>query len=552
MTLLTTVLALLTLVAVAGFIARWWPRVPLPLLQLALGAICGWPRSGIHLALEPQVFMLLFIPPMLFADGWLISKRELGAQSLPVLALSVGLVLATVLIGGWGIAWLVPVLPLPMAFLLAAVLSPTDAVAVSAMAQRQRLPARLQNILEGESLMNDASALVAVKFALAAVMAQAFSPMGAVADFVVMAAGGIAVGLLCSVVFDLLQAVLLRGREHRMEMPTVLLLLLTPFAPYLLAEHLHLSGVLAAVAAGVGASLLAVRRSGFNASHVRTRATGAVVRYVFDGLVFLLLGLQLSGILRALPNQLNLLDSPFSPSALRLWGTGLAILVLLLAVRFAGFVAAGLARRHVPWLRRRSSGAPMSLAMAAVGAIGGVRGAITLVAVLGVPLTMADGSPFAMRGLMVFLSGLVIVLSMALATIALPPLLRRVGHDGAEAHGDRELLWARRCSARAALRALGVAAERPEHDDQRELHQGICERIDHGYRHRLRQDGPDADGRLRSRQLIALELRLRLELLQVERRELARLRLRHRINDETLRTLTHELDLVEAAIRNAH
>lgn len=548
MTLLLTILGLLALVAVAGFTARALPLVPLPLLQMALGAACGWPAAGMHLTLDPQVFMLLFIPPMLFADGWLISKRELGAQSVPVLMLSIGLVLATVLIGGLGIAWLLPGMSLPLAFLLAAVLSPTDAVAVSAMTQRQRLPLRLQNILEGESLMNDASALVAVKFALAAVMTRQFSAGGALADFVVMAAGGVAVGLVFSLAFDRLQAVLLSGREHHTELPVVLLLLLVPFAPYLLAEHWGLSGVLAAVTAGMSASMLALRRSGFNASQVRTRHTAEVLRYGFDGLVFVLLGLQLSGILRALPNQLNLLDSPFSPAALHLWGTGLAITVLLLLVRFAGFVAAGLLRRHVPWLRRRTSGQRMSWTLASVGALGGVRGAITLVAVLGVPLTLADGSAFPLRGLLVFLSGLAIVLSMGLAALLLPPLLRRLaatGPDG-DAHGERERQWARRCSARAALRALGNLAGPPE---QAEAHGAVCARIDHGYRHQLQQHGPDAGGRGHSRHMLALEMQLRLQVLQAERAELQRLRLRHRINDETLRHLMHELDLIESVLR---
>ena len=548
MTLLLTILGLLALVAVAGLLARALPRVPLPLLQMALGAAVGWPTAGLHLALDPQVFMLLFLPPMLYADGWLISKRELGAQSVPVALLSIGLVLATVLVGGLGIAWLLPTLSLPLAFLLAAVLSPTDAVAVAAITQRQRLPARLQNILEGESLMNDASALVAVKFALAAVMTRQFSAGGALADFVVMAAGGVAVGLSFSLAFDRLQALLLRGREHHTELPVVLLLLLMPFAPYLLAEHWGLSGVLAAVTAGMGASLLALRRSGFNASHVRTRSTAEVVRYGFDGLVFALLGLQLSGILRALPNQLNLLDSPFSPQALHLWGTGLAITLLLLAVRFSGFVAAGLLRRHVPWLRRRTSGQPMSWTLAAIGALGGVRGAITLVAVLGVPLTLADGSAFPLRGLLVFLSGLAIVLSMGLAALLLPLLLRRLaaaGPDG-EAHGERERLWARRCSARAALRALGTMPAPP---GQPEAHAAVCARIDHGYRHQLRQDGPVAGDRGHSRHMLTLEMQLRLQVLQAERAELQRLRLRHRINDETLRHLMHELDLVESVLR---
>jgi len=567
MSSLITALALLALVAGAGTLSRVLPRVPRPLLQMALGAACGWPAAGLHVALDPQVFMLLFIPPMLFADGWQIPKRELGAQFALVLLLSVGLVLGTVLVVGHAIAWMVPSMPLSVAFLLAAVLSPTDAVAVSALVQHQRMPARLQHILEGESLMNDASALVAVKFAVLATLTQRFSLAGAAADFVWMAAGGVAVGAVCSLVLDRLQLWMLHGRESRVEMPGVLLFLLMPFPPYLLAEHWGLSGVLAAVAAGVTASLLAVRRSRFNASHVQSQATWGVLRYVFDGLVFLLLGLQLPRIVQALPEQLNLLDAPWSPRALALWGTGLAITALLLALRFAGFMVGSQLKRRVAWLRRRTSPEPVSPALAGAGAVGGIRGAITLAAVLGVPFTLPDGSAFPLRGLLVFLAALVIVLTLVVAALALPPLLRRVAaasHRAAGHGAGRERLWARRRASRAALRTIAAAALRaettgfvptraprsPSQPPDLASHAAACARIDHGYRHRLQRDGSDAQARSASQQMLELERHLRLQALQAERDELLRLRLRHRINDDTLRLLTHEIDLVEAVLRH--
>ena len=307
--------------------------------------------------------------------------------------------------------------------------------------------------------------------------------------------------------------------------------------------------MLAAVAAGMGANLLAVRRSAFNASHVQTQAIAGMLRHVFDGLVFLLLGLQLSRVIRALPEQLNLLSSPGSPQALRLWGTGLAIALLLLAVRFAGFVVVGrwgsqlLAR----WRRRKS--APLSFWLAGIGAMGGVRGALSLVAVLGVPITLANGDAFPFRGLLVFMAGLAIVLSLGIAVVALPVLLRHetlcVGRD--DRHVSRERCWARRRGVRAALQVLAIEAPRPgTPDHEASLHVAACARIEHSYRQRLLLDMPGAAGH----HLLALEWQLRLRLLQAERDELQQLRLRNRINDDTLRALAHELDLVETVLRH--
>ena len=563
MSLLLTVLALLALVTVAGTLSRLVPAVPLPLLQLGLGIAFGWPAEGLHLTLDPQVFMLLFIPPLLFNDGWRISKRELGAQSLPVLLLAVGLVLITVVVVGHVVAWMFPGMPMAVAYLLAAVLSPTDALAVGAIARRQRMPVRMLSILEGESLMNDATALVAVKVALVAALTQHFSPGEAAVDLVWMGAGGVAVGVLCSAVFHMLQALVLRGREHDVDMPGVLLLLLIPFPPYLLAEHWGLSGVLAAVAAGMSASMLALRRSGFNASHVQTASTSGVVRYVLDGLVFLVLGLQLSEIVRAMPEQVNLFNWPPSALAVQIWSAGLGVAVLLLALRFAAFYVAGRLRHKVQWLKRRSSTRPFTPALAAVGALGGVRGAITLVAVMGVPLTLVGGEPFPLRGLLVFLSGLVILLTMVIAAVALPPLLRHVARTQGERGVDlsREHQWARRRSARAALRVLTDAAcwhgaPVPAGEPQGAVRATVSASIGHAYRQRLAVDAPnsaeshDAPAAESAQHTLALERHLRLALLQAEREELRRLRLRNRINDETLRALTHEIDLVEAALRH--
>lgn len=182
-----TVLILLTLVSLSKLVGRLIP-LPLPLVQIAAGALLAWPTLGLHVALDPELFLFLFLPPLLFADGWRIPKRELWRLRGPVVALAVGLVLFTVVGAGYFIHWLMPSIPLPVAFALAAVLSPTDAVAVSAITQ-DRLPTPLMHMLQGEALMNDASGLVTFKFALAAAITGAFSLADASFSFVLVALG---------------------------------------------------------------------------------------------------------------------------------------------------------------------------------------------------------------------------------------------------------------------------------------------------------------------------------------------------------------------------
>jgi len=183
-------LLLLALLALSGIATRHLP-VPTPFVQIGLGALAGWPAHGLHVEFEPELFLLLFIPPLLFVDAWRIPKRELIRNRTPVILLALGLVLFTIVGVGSLVHWLVPAIPLAVAFALAAVLSPTDAVALSAITVGSKMPVRLQGILQGEALLNDASGLVSFKFALAAALTGVFS-LGSAAF------GLLAVGLAAS------------------------------------------------------------------------------------------------------------------------------------------------------------------------------------------------------------------------------------------------------------------------------------------------------------------------------------------------------------------
>ena len=239
-------LFLLTVLQVLGRRLPW----PMPITYL-LGSIAvtfwpGFPR----IELDPGFFFLCFVPPLLFADGWLMPLRDFMESKRPILLLSVGLVIFTTLAVGLTAHLLMPDLPLAMAFALGAVVSPTDAVAVGAITHRLKVPARLTAVLNGESLMNDATGLVAFKVALAAVIAGSFSLKAAALDFVILAAGGVGLGLLLAYAIGKLRDFLLSTQNADSQFE-VTLSLLTPFAVYLAAEASGVSSILAVVAAGL-------------------------------------------------------------------------------------------------------------------------------------------------------------------------------------------------------------------------------------------------------------------------------------------------------------
>jgi len=242
MHLIETVLLLLLAVVVSGSIARI-TRVALPLVQIGLGAAIVL-ITGKTVDLEPDIFFLLFLPPLLFLDGWRIPKEDLFRDRAVILELALGLVLFTVVGLGFLIWWMIPEMPLPVAFALAAILSPTDPIAVQAIAARAPIPKRLMHILEGESLLNDATGLTCMRIAVAAATTGAFSIGHAVGTFAWLALVGVAVGVLVTMAISYAKSFVSRrwGEDVGAQ---ILVSLLIPFAAYLVAEELHASGILA-------------------------------------------------------------------------------------------------------------------------------------------------------------------------------------------------------------------------------------------------------------------------------------------------------------------
>src|SRR5450830_803624 len=289
------VLAMLLAVVASAYLVRVLPvSIPLPLVQIGLGALIA-AYTGHGVRMDPALFFLVFLPPLLFLDGWRIPKSGLLRDKGTILELAFGLVVFTVLGAGFLIHWMIPAMPLPVAFALAAIVSPTDPVAVSSIAASSPIPKRLMHILEGESLLNDASGLVCFRFAVAAAMTGAFSLQTATLTFVWLVAGGIAAGVGVTWLITWLQRWLTR---HFGEPPgsPILVNLLMPFGAYLVAERLHASGILAAVAAGITMSYVELSGHAMAATRIQRSAVWDTVQFTLNGTMFVLLGEQLPGI----------------------------------------------------------------------------------------------------------------------------------------------------------------------------------------------------------------------------------------------------------------
>ena len=532
-----TVLILLMLVSVSRLVGRVIP-LPLPLVQICAGALLAWPTLGLHVALDPELFLFLFLPPLLFSDGWRMPKRELWRLRGPILTLAVGLVLFTVVGAGYFIHWLLPSIPLPVAFALAAVLSPTDAVAVSAISQN-RLPTPLMHMLQGEALMNDASGLVTFKFALAAAVTGVFSLANASLTFVLVAVGGLAVGVALSWLVGRLRSwMIARGWDD--PATHVVFMLLLPFAAYVLAERLGASGILSAVAAGMMQSWLDLlpRQT---STRLLNRSVWSLLEFAFNGLIFLLLGLQLPDIIKAVASH----ETSLWPTLLYRCLDVLAIFLVLLVLRFVWVQSiwrlSGLLRR---WRGKGEMTQVPTARSCWLLTVGAVRGAVTLAGVLSVPMLMG-GVAFPERDLLIFIAAGVILLSLIAACIALPLLLRGIEKSPDDKRRN-EVREAWRKTAEAAIHALEAEEAKPQDAAQAALAAELKARIMSEYRHQLEVFNNSAEAQALAFQMDLLERRMRLKALRAQRLELYSLSRHHQIGDDVLREVLAELDLSEA------
>jgi monovalent cation/hydrogen antiporter len=526
-----TVIGLLVAVTALVTLARRL-AVPYPILLFVGGAVLGfllkWVRFTSDVALEPEVVFLLFLPPLLYAESWWTSWRDFKANARPIALLAFGLVLTTTTAVALVAHHFIPGMAWGPAFVLGAVLAPTDTVAPAAILHRLRAPRRIVVVLDGESLVNDATALVAYRAAVAAVVVGTFSPAHAALSFALAIVGGVAVGLAVGVAAAWLH------KLQRDYATSITLSLLVPFSAYLAGEAIHASGVVAVVVAGIyvgrrGPRILSA------VTRVRAVAFWDVLVFLLNGLLFILVGLQLPAIFRAACGR------SFWPFV----GYGALISLTLIAVRFAWvFPATYLPRLLFPSVRRRDPYPNWRPVM--VVAWTGLRGGVSLAAALAIPAVTSSGAPFPLRDLILFLTFCSLLATLVGQGLLLAPLIKGLGlkTDGAD---EREESIARAHAARTALDRLGELAGR--HPVPTHLVDRLRERYASVVNHAAGDSGEASNGAASGGQSPSADpdayRRLRRELLRVERDAVIGLRDRGAINDDVLHRIERDLDLDE-------
>lgn len=539
------VLSMLVAVVASGILVRLMPiTLPTPLIQIALGAVIAAVPSLPDVHLDPDVFFLLFLPPLLFLDGWRIPKEGLLHDRALILQLAFGLVIFTVVGMGVLIHWMIPPMPYPVAFALAAIVSPTDPIAVSAISQRVPMPKRVMHVLEGESLLNDASGLVCFRFAVAAALTGTFSLSAATVTFLKLVLFGVGAGvaLTYAVVWVKNRISARLGEDAGAQ---VLISLLIPFGAYQLAEHIGASGILAAVSAGITMSYSELSGRSLASTRVQRTAVWDTVQFALNGMMFVLLGEQIPGILSGAVRVVQ------DANHLNPWWLVVYALAINLGLACARFiwvwVSVSLTRY---WARRRGEpSAPRpSVRLVAAVSVAGVRGAITLAGVLTVPLTLDNGAPFPARDLMIFLAAAVIIVSLLAASVGLPRLLRGLAMPSDSAD-EEQRYRARGIAAEAAIRAIEQAAhEGASADHDAEIYADAAALVMDSYRRRFEGEmTPEHAAKIRRTNEI--ERSLRLTGLAAEREALFALARSEMLSQENSRKLIRDVDLLEERLR---
>jgi monovalent cation/hydrogen antiporter len=502
-------------------------QLPYPIVLVIAGLLLSFVPGIPKITMNPDVIFLAVLPPLLYSAAWFTSWRDFTYNIVSILFLAFGLVAFTVLGVAQAAHWTFAGFDWRLGFVLGAVVATTDAIAATSIAKRIGLPQRIVDILEGESLVNDATGLLALEFGVAMVVQGQTPTLGSgVFRLIYLVAIGIGVGLVIALVVEQLHRRLDDGPIE------VLLTIMVPYAAYLAAEAANASGVLAVVACGL---YLSRRSTQLFSPEVRLQAFGFWNSFTFaiNGLVFVLIGLQLPFVMAGIRE--------YPLHSLLLYGALFSALLIALRLVwiYPGAYVSNMIRRHI---FHQNEPLPSARAIFVVGWTG-MRGVVALAAAVSLPEVLADGSPFPQRNLIIFLTFSVILVTLVLQGLTLPPLIRALGLATAGGPNPEER-DARRLMLEAALKHL---EEKRTADDSREL-TAAYDDLDMHYRRRLAfsqestaEDGNDAADHARA-------IDLSRQLLRIERHTAVHLRNQGNINDEVLRQLERELDLSETRL----
>jgi Na+/H+ antiporter len=519
---LVFLLLLLFVVAFASLARKM--QLPYPIVLVIAGLLLSFIPGIPKISLNPDLIFLAVLPPLLYSAAWFTSWRDFSYNIVSILSLAFGLVGFTVLGVAQAAHWTFAGFDWRLGFVLGAVVATTDAIAATSIAKRIGLPQRIVDILEGESLVNDATGLLALEFGVAMVVqGQTPTVTSGLFRLVYLMAVGIGVGLVIALIVEQLHRRLDDGPIE------IILTIMVPYAAYLAAEEAHASGVFAVVVCGL---YLGRRSNSLFSPNVRLQAYGFWNSLIFalNGLVFVLIGLQLPFVLAGIRG--------YKVSSLLVFGALFSALLIALRLvwTYPGAYVAYFVRRHV---LHQNELMPSTRGIFVVGWTG-MRGVIALAAAISLPETLANGEPFPQRNLIIFLTFCVILVTLVLQGLTLPWLIRvlHVASSGGPSGEERE---ARRTVLETALRHL---EERRHADESGELTEALDDLVMH-YQRRLAatQDAATRDASVPEDH--ARTITLSRQVLRIERQTAVRLRNEGLINDEVLRQLERELDLSE-------
>ncbi|MBX2916211.1 MAG: Na+/H+ antiporter [Cyclobacteriaceae bacterium] len=498
-------------------------RIPYPILLVLVGIGIGLVPGLPNVHLNPDVVFLIFLPPVLYSAAWYTSWPDFKESVRPISLLAVGCVLFTTVLVALSVHYLIPNFGWPEAFVLGAIISPPDAVAATAATKGLKLPRRIITILEGESLVNDATGLIAYRYAIAATASGSFIFWLAGINFFYVAGLGIVLGLMIGYVFYWIHKI----TPNNATTDTVFTLL-APYASYLVAEEFHASGVLSVVAAGL---FMSPRSSEVFSNRTRLQATAVwdTMIFILNGVIFILIGLQLPFIFENL--------GTYHWSTLLLYGVLISVVTILARILWV-FPGTYLPR----WLSKevRSTEPNPGLRQVSIVAWSGMRGIVSLAAALALPIMISKEEPFPNRDLIIFLTFSVIFSTLVLQGMTLRKLIKWFGIKGDDGHEQEE-----------ELARLKVAAQVIEHIEERYtlgLSEAVLNQIKTKYEIRIQRIRRDQSEEKLTREQIEEFTRIQLALIRHEREFVLSLRKQGQIKDEVLRKIEYELDLEEARL----
>ncbi|ULQ54599.1 Na+/H+ antiporter [Flavihumibacter fluvii] len=524
---ITIIILLLFGIAFIGILSNKY-KFPFPIALVLCGVVISLIPGLPVVELSPEVVFIIFLPPLLYAAAWNTSWHDFKANIRPIGLAAIGLVLFTTALVAVAAHVIIPGLDWPTAFLIGAIVSPPDAVAATSVTKGLGLHPRIIAILEGESLVNDASGLVAYKYALAAITAGNFVLWKAGLNFLVIAAAGIAIGLVLGYIMYLIHKKFVCD-----PIVEVTLTFLTPFAGYLLAEHFHFSGVLAVVTTGL---YLSYQSSVMftHQSRIMAYAVWDVVIYILNGLIFILIGLQLRNVMAGIRTD-------YSVQELLLYGIVISLVVIF--VRFIWAIPAALLPRMLSKRIRQKEN--FDRRNMVVFGWAGMRGVVSMAAALALPLVLPSGEAFPYRNLIIFITFCVILFTLVLQGLTLPWIIKKMK------------LPPHSIAAEEYEIRTQVVSETISHIEenlsllQDELLNNIKSKYEVKYNRLQRTDLPAnyfSNGKKLPGNIFNEYTQLQIDLISIERQTVEKLHRNGNASEEILRKLEHELDLEETRL----